>query len=141
MTLNIKYKRFIDSEINNLSENDFKTIYRISNNQFADYYFKEKFNKKKSFFNPKSNYLYLIYNDKEIVGYLFGERIRSNFKINWSGVDANYRNNKIGLKLKIRVLADLRVNGVKKVISKAHTDVIKHINEKITSRSGKKNMI
>jgi hypothetical protein len=141
MKLNISYKRFIDTEINSLSEKDFKTIYKISDNQFADYFFKDRFNKKKSFFRPISNYLYLVYNEKEIIGYLFGEKNKSNFKIKWMGIDKNYRSNKIGLKLKIRVLADLRVNGIKKIISEAHTDVIKRINEKIISRSGNKKYI
>lgn len=80
--------------------------------------------------------MYLAYNDKELVGYLFGEKRKSNFKIKWIGVSEKYRNQKIGLKIKIRVLSDLRVNGIKQVISQAHTEQIKNLNNKIIKRKG-----
>lgn len=136
MKEDISYKRIIDSEINKLTEKDFEAIKKISYN-FNKKKAIRKFNRNKLFF-PGNHYLYFIYVNGIIVGYLSGIKTKNKFNVDWLRIHRDYRDKKLATKLMARALADLRVNGIKKFVSKEHTYQIKHIfNNLINERKGK----
>jgi len=132
----INYKKFVDFEINKLSDKEFSSIYNISSRMFFKENLTSLFNEKKKWYSSKSNSLYLIYSGKEVVGYLKGYKKRKTFYIDWIGVDEEYRRHKLGTKLQIRVLADLKRSGIKSIVSKRHILEMKDLFTNIVNRNG-----
>lgn len=132
----IIFKKIVDSKINNLSDDDFKSISNISKSMHNKSNLLSEFNSKKNYFSSKSNYLYLLYFEGNLVGYLKGVSKHKSFYIDWIYILKDKRNNLLGTKLQIRVFADLKKNGFKKIISERHNLDLKNIKERIVNRKG-----